>query len=95
MNYIHGFHLGAHSDHIGAYWSSTGASLMADRPGVLCFTEIAGDGHDYRVWSDAGYTVLVRINHSYGDGTIPQIADYGVFAQRCAAMVASSRGVDG
>jgi len=33
--FIHGFHVGSWSDHIGDYWSSTGAALMADRPGVL------------------------------------------------------------
>jgi len=95
MKYLHGFHVGAWSDHIGSHLTSTGAALMTDKPGTLVFTEIAGDGHDYRVWHDAGYTVLVRLNHSYGSGTIPQIADYGIFAQRCAVMVAASRGVDG
>ena len=94
--YIHGFHLGSWSDHIGDPWTSTGAHLMTDRPGVLVFTEIVGDGHDYRVWSDAGYTVLVRLNHAYGTGgTIPLIAQYAEFAQRCAVMIAASRGVDG
>ncbi len=94
-NYIHGLHVGSYSDHAAHPWTSTGAALMGDRPGVLVFTEIVGDGHDYRVWSDAGYTVLVRLNYSYGDGTIPPIPQYADFAQRCAAMVAASRGVDG
>lgn len=93
--YTHGMHLGSWSDHIGSPWTTTGAHLMDDKPGVLVFTELIGDGHDYSVWHDAGYTVLVRINHSYGAGTIPQVADYDLFARRCAAMVAASRGVDG
>lgn len=98
--YIHGFHVGSWSDHhIDAGWQSTGAHLMADHPGILVFTELVGDGHDYRVWHDAGYTVLVRLNHAYGTGgtggTIPPIAQYADFAQRCATMVAASRGVDG
>ena len=94
--YIHGFHVGSWSDHIGDPWGYTGTHLMAEWAGVLVFTEIVGDGHDYRVWSDAGYTVLVRLNHAYGTGgTIPPIAQYAEFAQRCAVMVAASRGVDG
>lgn len=68
--------------------------------GWILFTEEVGrdpanrSGKDFRPWADAGYGVLVRINHGYGptQGTIPYEAHYDAFAQRVANYVQNSPG---
>jgi len=50
-------------------------------------------GVDFRFLSDAGHTVICRINHGYfPNGTIPPPAKYDDFARRCANFVAHSAG---
>lgn len=85
--YLHGLH------------EPGGEHLMSDRPGWIVFTErIFADpndrgGRDYRQWSDAGFGVIVRLNHDYNPGgTIPQPHRYADFAQRCANFVDASLG---
>jgi len=83
-NYLHGLHVGSIRDTM---------TLPAEsHPGWLCFTEIASpDGGDYRRYADAGHGIIVRLNHSYGYGTIPA-PPYEGFAQWCADFVSASRG---
>lgn len=50
-------------------------------------------GEDFRFLSDAGHTVICRINHGYfPNGTIPLPAQYDDFAARCASFVSNSPG---
>lgn len=47
---------------------------------------------DYTSLVNAGMRVLVRLNNGYGsDGTIPVLAQYDAFAQKCADWVAASK----
>lgn len=88
-NYIFGIH------------EAGGERHMAEvgRRGWIVFTEEIGhdptvrDGRDYRVYSDQGFGVIVRLNNGYfPNGTIPNSQNYNAFAQRCAAFVAASSG---
>jgi len=68
-------------------------ALPVAPPGHLVWTEIAGtDGGDYSRYEMLGYTNIVRLNWSYGHGTIPDPAQYDEFAANCAAFVAHSQG---
>jgi hypothetical protein len=50
-------------------------------------------GANYRDLSEAGLTVIVRLNNGYyPDGTIPAPENYQDFARRCANFVANSDG---
>lgn len=50
-------------------------------------------GVDFRSISNAGHTVICRLNNGYGeDGTIPVPAQYANFATRCANFVSQSQG---
>lgn len=78
-----------------------GANSMADKKrGWILFTEALGrdpnnrQGRDYRQWADAGFGILVRLNHGYGPvtGGIPYRKHYDGFAQRVANFVAASPG---
>ena len=78
-----------------------GEQNMADmgRKGWILFTEELGadpnnaSGRDYLAWANAGYGVIVRLNHGYGEaGTLPHSSRYSDFARRCANFVRTSRG---
>jgi len=79
-----------------------GAIHMAEKAkrGWILFTEEIGrdsgntGGKDYRPWADAGYGILVRLNHGYGptNGTLPYAKHYASFAQRAANFVRNSPG---
>ena len=88
-----------------------GETLMGDagRKGWVLVTEEVGKdthdhgGRDYRYLQDAGYGVIVRLNHGYGapsrgtfPGTIPardpDESAYQEFAVRCGNFVESSAG---
>lgn len=89
--FIHGIHGSSIKDG----WDSTGAQIMLDANclGWLVFTEIAGLGHaNYCSYTELGFKVIVRLNHSYGDGTIPTPDKYDDFAQRCADFVRTTCG---
>lgn len=52
-------------------------------------------GSDFRSFSNQGHTMIVRLNNDYcPGGTIPVVAKYGDFAQRCANYVAATKGAD-
>lgn len=52
-------------------------------------------GLDFRQASNAGHTVLCRLNNGYGEaGTIPVPSQYANFAQRCANFVRNTQGCD-
>jgi hypothetical protein len=73
-----------------------GEHILSGR-GWVVFTETAdGQPGDYRRYADQGLGVIVRLNHGYGKGTgtIPTPDRYAEFAQRCAAWVAASQGVE-
>jgi N-acetyl-anhydromuramyl-L-alanine amidase AmpD len=78
-----------------------GEHVMAEQetPGWILFTvEIGSDpndwsGRDFRLWSDRGFGVMVRLNNGYQPaGTIPHSSRYAEFAQRCANYVQNSPG---
>lgn len=78
-----------------------GEHLMAERgtPGWILFTEELGSdpndqrGADYSRWSNAGFGIIVRLNHGYEpNGTIPASSRYPQFARRVANFVRASRG---
>jgi hypothetical protein len=69
------------------------------KKGWIVFTEAIGrdrndtSGKNFRPWADAGYGVIVRLNHGYGtNGTLPYQRYYEDFAQRAANYVNSSPG---
>ena len=69
------------------------------KTGWVLFTEAIGDdpnhtgGHDYSMWSDNGYGVIVRLNYGYDqNGTLPVESRYANFARTCARYVQNSRG---
>lgn len=69
------------------------------RKSWIVFTEALGtdpndqSGRDYRPWSDAGFSVIVRLNNGYNPvGTIPFPHEYENFAVRCANFVRASYG---
>jgi hypothetical protein len=71
----------------------------AGRKGWLLITEELGRDPDnrasksYRDLADAGYGVIVRLNHGYGEkGTLPRSKDYAQFAERCGRFVGGSAG---
>jgi len=81
---LHGLHVSSIRDQM---------ALPVAPPGNLMWTEIAGtDGGDYSRHELLGYTNIVRLNWSYGHGTIPDPAQYGEFATNCGAFVARSQG---
>jgi hypothetical protein len=90
------------SPYIFGVHDPAGATHMSDKGkrGWILFTEELGrdaanaGGRDYRPWSDAGYGIIVRLNHGYGptNGTIPYSKHYSSFAQRAANFVRSSPG---
>ncbi|MHA1216269.1 MAG: hypothetical protein ACTSPX_02945 [Candidatus Thorarchaeota archaeon] len=87
--YIYGFH-----DPGGEY-----LMLQVGKPGWVLITEAIGhnpthtSGRDYRLFADAGFDVIVRLNNGYyPHGTIPLPAYYDDFATRCANFVAASKG---
>ena len=47
-------------------------------------------GPDYSWWRDRGIEVVCRLDD--GQGTIPTAQHYDAFAQRCANVIADSRG---
>ena len=70
-----------------------------NKTGWVLFTEAIGadarhgGGHDFSSWSEDGYGVIVRLNHSYEpSGTLPVRAKYADFALACASYVQNSRG---
>lgn len=89
------------SPYIFGIHEAGGEQIMADKgkKGWIVFTEALGrdrnntSGKDFRPWADAGYGVIVRLNHGYGnDGTLPYQKHYDDFAQRVANYVNSSPG---
>jgi hypothetical protein len=69
------------------------------RRGWVLFTEGIGSDpthireHDFERWADAGYGVIVRLNHSQdGHGTLPEHKLYPDFAETCARYIELSRG---
>ncbi len=53
----------------------------------------SGRGSIYQTWADAGFGVLVVLNHGrYPNGTLPPSDRYEAFARRCARFVAASPG---
>jgi hypothetical protein len=69
------------------------------RTGWVLYTEGVGTnpyhsgGGDYRAWSDNGYGVIVRLNHSYEPGgTLPVRSKYADFARACVRFVQNSKG---
>ena len=69
------------------------------RKGWVLVTEELGDdpgNHDTRNYADladAGYGVIVRLNHGYGaKGTLPRSSRYEAFAKRCGNFVQGSSG---
>ncbi len=78
-----------------------GEQIMAEqgRKGWILLTETVGSdpndqrGEDYRLWSNAGFGVIVRLNNGYNPaGTIPFAREYENFARRCANFVRGSQG---
>lgn len=87
--YLHGLH------------DAGGEHLMSSRPGWVVITEAIGanpddrTGGDYSKLADAGFGVIVRLNHGYGlDGTIPIPERYESFARRVANFIEASRGCE-
>lgn len=88
--------------YLHAVHDADGAQLMDGFPGWVVITEAighdAGDhsGRDYSDLTRRGFGVVVRLNNAHNgvDGTIPEPAYYGDFAQRCANFVAASVGID-
>ncbi|MBN1401389.1 MAG: LysM peptidoglycan-binding domain-containing protein, partial [Anaerolineae bacterium] len=71
----------------------------AGRKGWVLITEALGrdpdnrTGRSYRDLADAGYGVIVRLNHGYGErGTLPRSEHYESFAERCGRFVHASEG---
>lgn len=53
----------------------------------------SGRGPVYSRWADAGFGVIVVLNHGrYPNGTLPTSERYEAFARRCARFVAASPG---
>ena len=74
-----------------------GGEHLLNGRGWIVFTETADSAPgDYRRYIDAGLGVIVRLNNGYGNGVgcIPTPDKYADFAQKCAAWVAASRGVE-
>lgn len=77
-----------------------GGEHLLSGKGWVIFTEAIGcdpgdrSGRDYSQWANQGLGVIVRLNHSYGNGTLPTPDKHNAFAQRCANFVASSRGCE-
>lgn len=76
-----------------------GGERLMDPPGWILFTHALGDdpasssGYDYRQWSDAGFSIIARLNYGYGGaGTIPVRGRYDRFATRCGRFVENSQG---
>ncbi|MEI6916560.1 MAG: hypothetical protein WCL39_15600, partial [Armatimonadota bacterium] len=72
---------------------------MGTSKGWIVFTEGIGanpsdiTGRDYTSWSNQGYSIIVRLNNSYGSGgTLPYEASYPNFATRCANYIKNSSG---
>jgi len=70
-----------------------------NKTGWVLFTETIGadphhgGGHDVTMWSNSGYGVITRLNHSHeSGGTLPVRARYADFAQACARYVQNSQG---
>ena len=72
-----------------------GEHLLGGR-GWIVFTEMVdSQPGDYRRYVDQGLGVIVRLNNGYHPaGTIPTPDRYAEFAQKCAAWVAASQGVE-
>ncbi len=69
--------------------------LAAERPGwVLDTVDLRTQaGADYASLADAGFGIIVRLNHGYGTtGTIPPSNQYDAFAALCADYVKNSSG---
>ena len=73
-----------------------GGEHLLNGRGWVVFTETAdSQPGDYRRYADQGLGVIVRINNGYAPaGTIPTPDRYAEFAQKCAAWVAASNGVE-
>ncbi len=55
--------------------------------------DATGRGSVYQAWADAGFGVIVVLNHGrYPNGTLPPSDRYDAFARRCARFVAASPG---
>jgi N-acetyl-anhydromuramyl-L-alanine amidase AmpD len=55
--------------------------------------DLSGRGSIYQEWADAGFGVIVVLNHGrYPNGTLPSSDRYEAFARRCARFVAASPG---
>ncbi|WP_376792482.1 N-acetylmuramoyl-L-alanine amidase [Thermoflexus sp.] len=55
--------------------------------------DTSGRGSTYQAWADAGFGVIVVLNHGrYPNGTLPPSSRYEAFARRCARFVAASPG---
>jgi hypothetical protein len=55
--------------------------------------DLSGRGSIYPEWADAGFGVIVVLNHGrYPNGTLPSSDRYEAFARRCARFVAASPG---
>ncbi len=70
-----------------------------DKTGWVLFTQTTGtdpdhgSGHDVTMWSESGYGVIIRLNHSYEPGgTLPLSSEYPDFARACARYVENSKG---
>ncbi len=69
-----------------------GEHILSGR-GWVVFTELVSEGgKDYRRYADQGLGVIVRLNHSYGNGTLPPPSQYAQYAQDVATLVRNSRG---
>lgn len=94
--WIYGIH-----DHDPAPWDYLNRLTSAGVRGWVSATVEIGNnpgdhnGGDFRSFSNAGHTVIVRLNNGYfPNGTIPVPAKYDDFAQRCANYVAATQGAD-
>ncbi|GBD08577.1 hypothetical protein HRbin22_00817 [Candidatus Thermoflexus japonica] len=55
--------------------------------------DASGRGSIYQAWAEAGFGVIVVLNHGrYPNGTLPPSDRYEAFARRCARFVAASPG---
>jgi len=80
QRYIVGLHEGSILDQ-----HNRGEALMEARAGPYVFTELIGNRTlDYSRYTERGHPVLVRINWSYGTGTLPVPALYDYFAEAVA-----------
>jgi len=69
-----------------------GEHILGGR-GWVVFTELVSEGgKDYRRYADQGLGVIVRLNHSYGNGTLPPPSQYAQYAQDVANLARNSRG---